>query len=125
MDILEYGWKGIVVAVITCFIIELIKTPVKAAIRKRTEDTGKAFGAVAFCVSAIFGAAGAAVFSLCFHAFDVTGAAFYAFILWVISMSQFLYAMYEKLGFRAAIKKVLAMIFKLEPPDGEEKTDDV
>lgn len=121
MDILEYGWRGIIVAVITCVVIELIKAPVKALIKKKTNsDTGKVFGAVAFCVSAALGALGAVIFSLVFHAFDLTGGAFYAFILWVISVTQFLYAMYEKLGFREALKKLLAMLIPALKPFFDE-----
>lgn len=116
MDILEYGWKGAVVALITCAVIELIKAPVKALIKRKTNDTGKVFGAVAFCISAAVGALGAVIFALVFHCFDFSGCAFYAFIFWVASMTQFLYAMYEKLGLRAAIKKLFELLLKLNAP---------
>ena len=114
MDILEYGWKGIIVALITCFAIGLIKTPVKAAIKGKTNDTGKAFGAIAFCVSALSGVLAAVIFGLVFNDFDITSGAFYAFALWVVSVTQFLYAMYEKLGFRAALKKLIELLMRIK-----------
>lgn len=127
MELLKYGWQGIVVALMTCIVIGIIKTPVKAVIKKRTNEVNKVFGAVAFCVSALFGAGGAVIFGCVLHDFALFSTASFAFVLWVIAVSQFLYAMYEKLGLREAAKKIiklLAAAFGIKLPEETEKAPD-
>ncbi len=128
MDILKYEWQGMLVALAVCAVIGLIKTPIKSAIRKKTEDAGKIFGAVAFLVSVVSGAGAAVLFSAVFNCFAIFSVESLTFMVWVVSASQFFYAMYEKLGIRLLGKKIIGLLagaFGVKLPEAAEKAIDL
>ena len=120
LNYLEYGWEGFVVALISCAVIELIKIPVGKAVQKKAKDAGRVFGALMLGISVVWGAAAAVIFSLAFHSFDIASAACWGFVLWVVSATQLIYAMYEKLGLRGTVKKLFSLASgKLSDKDGK------